>query len=195
MAFTASRRRTLCESELFLLASVTRCSPSSLSLTPDRSRDAVCLACTTRFIVAHRLRPASPSATIHSNGMRSLVSLPPNILDEICSHLVADASWGWQQKGAPGLVALSVTCKLLSEHALNALWGTLPSLIPLLCTLPSDLLQWSRTLANERWGEVDVLVRSIIPFTTRLQLTSSGRTFVGLWFLLTTHGSCCTHPG
>ena len=60
---------------------------------------------------------------------------------------------------SPELVALATTCRILSEHALNVLWKELPSLIPLVMTMPSDLIAWS-SAPYAPWtdSEVDVLV-------------------------------------
>lgn len=59
-------------------------------------------------------------------------------IDEMLVHLsasVADTSGQW------GLVSLARVSKAISEHALNALWYSLPSVLPLVYLLPRDSYQ------------------------------------------------------
>ncbi|KAI0720572.1 hypothetical protein C8T65DRAFT_293461 [Cerioporus squamosus] len=73
--------------------------------------------------------------------MTSLLSLPSSILREIVSYFAVHNSYRASERGAPALVTLSTTCRLLSEHALDQLWGELPSLVPLVLAMPADLAE------------------------------------------------------
>ena len=75
--------------------------------------------------------------------MVPLLSMPQSVLRQVVSHLtVGTDSFG--RPGlcdAPALAALSTTCRLLSEHALDELWSHFPSLVPLLLAMPTDLVE------------------------------------------------------
>ena len=51
------------------------------------------------------------------------------------------------------LLSLSTTCKSLSNAALNQIWYRLPSLVPLLYTMPSDL--WTSTILDQSPNDND----------------------------------------
>lgn len=69
-----------------------------------------------------------------------ITALPRDILVRICGILQTDL-YGWRKpRRQPSLAALAVTCTILSEPALDILWATLGSLVPLVAyTLPRDL--------------------------------------------------------
>jgi hypothetical protein len=48
------------------------------------------------------------------------------------------------------LVPLARTCKVASVRALDRIWHTLPSLIPLIDTIPNNCLYKSRLIAQSR---------------------------------------------
>ncbi len=91
----------------------------------------------------------------------SLLGMPASVITEFCSYLLPNKySWG-EKCISPELVALATTCRLLSEHALDVLWKELPSVVPLILTMPSDLIGWSTESYKHTTGrdaEVEVLV-------------------------------------
>lgn len=91
----------------------------------------------------------------------SLLSLPDSVIIDIFIHLVPEKILWTEKRGSPELVALATTCRQLSKHALDVLWQDIPSVIPLLMTLPPDLVAWS-TVSYENPSneleEVQVLV-------------------------------------
>lgn len=51
------------------------------------------------------------------------------------------------------LYALSLTCKFICEHALNAMWYSMSTLVPLLGCFPDDVMhrsdgEWLRTIIH-----------------------------------------------
>jgi hypothetical protein len=70
----------------------------------------------------------------------------PEILDIICNELApSDDLDGVYNHDLASLAALARTSRTFSEPALNAIWCGLPTLVPLLRCMPSDL-----------WGEMDM---------------------------------------
>ncbi|RDX53397.1 hypothetical protein OH76DRAFT_1479846 [Lentinus brumalis] len=98
----------------------------------------------------------------------SLLGMPASVITEFCSYLLPNKySWG-EKCISPELVALATTCRLLSEHALDVLWKELPSVVPLILTMPSDLIGWSTESYKHTTGrdaEVEVLSfrRPLVP--------------------------------
>ncbi len=62
----------------------------------------------------------------------TIYSLSPDHIALVCTHLRLLCA-------SKSLVCLARTCRLFRDTALDALWHTIPSLIPLLYTFPSDL--------------------------------------------------------
>ncbi|KAJ3011911.1 hypothetical protein NUW54_g2026 [Trametes sanguinea] len=65
----------------------------------------------------------------------NLFSLPPTVIERICEILHEEKTrWGMQ-----ALASFSRTCWAINVLAQGVLWRTLPSIAPLLRTLPADL--------------------------------------------------------
>ncbi len=95
------------------------------------------------------------------------MTLPSSIIREIVSYLAADISYHAVERGAPALVTLSTTCRLLSEHALDQLWGRLPSLAPLILAMPTDLVECKGVQPSNAWDDVVyVLVWAMLSIRT-----------------------------
>lgn len=68
-----------------------------------------------------------------------LTALSREIILHICCLLRKPDLWGAPQN-QPSLAALALTCSYLSKPALDVLWNTIGSLVPLVAyTLPEDL--------------------------------------------------------
>lgn len=83
----------------------------------------------------------------------TITALPPDTILYICRLLVR---WPKQSSRPPRqrhLAALATTCSYLSDPALDVLWHTLASLVPLLeYTLPKDLCGVVSAAATRTWG-------------------------------------------
>ncbi|KAL1950381.1 hypothetical protein VTO73DRAFT_5505 [Trametes versicolor] len=77
----------------------------------------------------------------------ALYTLPEEVLQRIC-RVLATRVYPFYPTAPHGLVTLALTCRCLSEIALDVLWSTLQSLSPLLCTLPEDLFAFLPVPAN-----------------------------------------------
>lgn len=77
--------------------------------------------------------------------MACLPLLPPEVLSRIVSFVPSPEAFyesdDYDDDRAPRntLISLMVTCRSLSEAAIDRLWAKLPSLVPLIYTLPRDL--------------------------------------------------------
>lgn len=65
------------------------------------------------------------------------------VVEEVCYYL----STGTSSRNA---LALAVTCKILHNPALNSLWKTQKSIIPLLSCLPDDLFNKRPNLSDDQ---------------------------------------------
>lgn len=89
-------------------------------------------------------RPRSLSNTYREQHLTTmpwlrLTALPPEIILHICRLLHEPEAWDALQI-QPHLAALALTCRCLSKPALDVLWDTIGSLVPLVAyTLPKDL--------------------------------------------------------
>lgn len=84
---------------------------------------------------------AHPAAAPWYNAMSSIYSLPQEVIVNVCSFVLVKhplSLLGWN-KDKKTLACLARTCRTLSGPALTVLWHTLPDILPLLSTLPTDL--------------------------------------------------------
>lgn len=71
--------------------------------------------------------------------MSALHRLPRDALEMICDFLLQrKLVSAHKEKGFASLLALATTSRFFHEHALNAIWNTLPGYSMLLYTLPRD---------------------------------------------------------
>ncbi|RDX53399.1 hypothetical protein OH76DRAFT_1218606 [Lentinus brumalis] len=122
----------------------------------------------------------------HAGHIRaSLLTLPSRIIRETVSYLAINNAYDASERGAPALVALSTTCRLLSEHALDQLWGQLPSFAPLILAMPTDLVECKRVQPSNAWDMVYVLsfrrqlvstdYASMVKYAARVRSFQNGR--------------------
>lgn len=72
---------------------------------------------------------------------------------EVLPHIApSDGGYTPFTEGKHHLLQLAVTCRTFSEPALNALWRTQKSLLPLIETLPEDA--WDTTITHEDSDEI-----------------------------------------
>ncbi|OSD05139.1 hypothetical protein PYCCODRAFT_1475688 [Trametes coccinea BRFM310] len=69
----------------------------------------------------------------------NILSLPPRVIERICETLHEEQTRCSMQ----ALVSFSRTCWAINWLAQGVLWRILPSIAPLLCTLPADLCSFS----------------------------------------------------
>ena len=84
----------------------------------------------------------------HFQTAPSVLALPTEALRRICDMLIAatkapagvnrDQS-DYEYAGLQGVLSLTRTCRLLHEHAADALWESIPSFGVLVYTLPRDI--------------------------------------------------------
>ncbi|KAI0766361.1 hypothetical protein BD413DRAFT_636059 [Trametes elegans] len=82
----------------------------------------------------------------------TLNSLPPAVFAHILDQLPTTGDFPSKSAPARNLHALTVlarTCRALSEPALNRIWRALPSLVPLVCTMPRDLWTMGQPLSKD----------------------------------------------
>ena len=74
-----------------------------------------------------------------------LDTLPRDVLDEICEALIDCRKYGYSRMRTEpdALLSLARTSRLLHEPAVGSIWKRLPSIAPLIYTLPDDL--WLET--------------------------------------------------
>ncbi|KAI0367374.1 hypothetical protein BV20DRAFT_560327 [Pilatotrama ljubarskyi] len=87
--------------------------------------------------------------------MVDIRALPYDVLLKICESLRQEESW----EGMKALSSLARTCRFLSQPALDGLWRVLPSIVPLLRTLPEDVLHFTPERRN-RAGNI-ILAASV----------------------------------
>lgn len=88
--------------------------------------------------------------------MTALHSLPRETLAIICDILLQPvtltSNHGYTYDSQADLVALSTTSRLLHEHAINAIWNTLPDFSMLIYTLPGDSWTAEVTPRDHEWS-------------------------------------------
>lgn len=79
----------------------------------------------------------------------TIFTLPEEVIRRIC-RLLAARVYPFYPTAPRGLVPVSLvlTCRCLSQIALDVLWHTLRSPLPLLCTLPEDLFAFRPVTAS-----------------------------------------------
>ncbi|RDX40875.1 hypothetical protein OH76DRAFT_1412613 [Lentinus brumalis] len=81
----------------------------------------------------------------------SVLSLPPDVLARVCSHLWTHNPYTYRGRGS--LSMLARTCSEFHEPAISVLWRSLHNIVPLLYTLPSDLCVTEAINGNEESSE------------------------------------------
>ena len=80
----------------------------------------------------------------------------PQLSPEILRHVVSFIPVPHEQQDSLDfrrtLMSLTVTCRVLSEAALNRLWAKLPNILPLIYTLPRDLWTVPEGVRREKRG-------------------------------------------
>lgn len=105
------------------------------------------------------LPTSSPSAARAAQSVFTVSPVDNAVLDS-ASPDATDARRS-ATEGLKTLVALALSCRALSEPALDLIWSTLPSLVPLVRTLPSDL--WQEVPAEYDGGNGSVFVSGLAP--------------------------------
>lgn len=83
-------------------------------------------------------------------------SLTAEILVSICSSLLHDED----KEGLRALVSLARTCRRLQGHSLDLLWHSLPTLAPLILTMPRDL--WKLETSTDGFYTNLIVVRTFL---------------------------------
>ena len=94
---------------------------------------------------------------------RNLQHLSPDLLKLIILVLMARATTFDKIEEWHAILALTTTCHSLSEVALDELWAEMPSLTPIVYTLPRD--SWIRTRQDDTASDVLVSSVQVTPMT------------------------------
>lgn len=82
--------------------------------------------------------------------MAFIQALSPDLLLQIVSHLRSEDHLAPSPEDLVTVSALARVCRRFSEPALDMLWGHLPSIVPLIFTMPRDL--WVIEPREEKGG-------------------------------------------
>ena len=84
----------------------------------------------------------------------------PEVVSIICDYIAGLEYHAWRHRG---LVNLALTCRAFLEPSLKALWEELPSLVPLFCSLPSDVYKITRPEGSSGTSKRRLVVSVLSP--------------------------------